>query len=241
MKFTIGTVYSRLSQFIAQEAGLILSILLLVYIFPTLTFSMLTVTTGDNPLINLLGSVIDFIASTLSFCLMAFLFEARLTGKAFAIKSSLLMGRQYLLPIFGISLFNGLVIGFGTLLLIIPGIILFVGLCVAIPAYIYEKRTGISDSLRRSWELTRNHRLTIAIIYLPLLSAMALLIFVLFQFYGSFSPDDVLPALLIDAVIFTLVGSLITVTFNLLSIIIYTTLREVKEGQTPDVTAAVFD
>jgi uncharacterized membrane protein len=51
-----------------------------------------------------------------------------------------------------------LVIGLGFVLMVIPGIILAVGLAVAIPAVVLESGRSASGALSRSWELTRGAR-----------------------------------------------------------------------------------
>ncbi|HUR94580.1 MAG TPA: glycerophosphoryl diester phosphodiesterase membrane domain-containing protein [Gemmatimonadales bacterium] len=56
------------------------------------------------------------------------------------------------------SLLLSLVAGLGFLLLILPGIILAVGLALAIPAVVLEPGTSPSAALSRSWELTRGAR-----------------------------------------------------------------------------------
>jgi uncharacterized membrane protein len=56
------------------------------------------------------------------------------------------------------SLLMGLVILLGFLLMVIPGVILAVGLAVAIPAVVLEAGRSASGALSRSWELTRGSR-----------------------------------------------------------------------------------
>jgi membrane-anchored glycerophosphoryl diester phosphodiesterase (GDPDase) len=50
-----------------------------------------------------------------------------------------------------------LVVGLGFLFMVIPGVILAVGLALAIPAVVLEPRSA-SAALSRSWELTRGSR-----------------------------------------------------------------------------------
>lgn len=62
---------------------------------------------------------------------------------------------------------QGIGVGIGFLLLIIPGIILAIGWTVAAPAVVIE-RLGVTESLARSWKLTQGNRLTIFFAYLIL-------------------------------------------------------------------------
>jgi hypothetical protein len=56
------------------------------------------------------------------------------------------------------SLLMALVVGLGFMLMVIPGIILGVGLALAIPAVVLEPGRSASGALSRSWELTRGSR-----------------------------------------------------------------------------------
>jgi len=67
--------------------------------------------------------------------------------------------------IFGVVILNGLAIGLGFILLIIPGIYLACRLLVCIPVAMIEKR-GARESLERSFELTRENTLRSFIILL---------------------------------------------------------------------------
>lgn len=235
MKFTIGTVYSRISQFIAQDFSLLLGILVMTYSLPIFAVTYMSAQLGDPSGMGVVTSLAEFFATTFNLCLVAFLAEARQSGTPFKLGKAAEAARSNLLPLFGVSIVTGFIIILGTILLIVPGIIATIGLCVAAPAYIYEKRTGITDAARRSWTLTQNHRLIIAGIYLPLIVGFALIIALL-----VILPERFDSALLMST-ISTVSGSIVTFVTCVFSVIIYTSLREVKEGQTPAVTAAVFD
>jgi hypothetical protein len=58
--------------------------------------------------------------------------------------------------IFGVVFLNGLVVGAGLLLLVIPGIYMACRLLVCVPAAMIEKRSA-RESLERSFELTRDN------------------------------------------------------------------------------------
>jgi hypothetical protein len=62
-----------------------------------------------------------------------------------------------LIPVFLLSIVIGLMVGIGTLLLIVPGVILYVMFWVAVPAAVVE-RQGVMASLKRSLELTKGYR-----------------------------------------------------------------------------------
>lgn len=234
MKFTIGTIYSRVSQLIAQDFSRLLGILVLSYSLPIFAVTYLTTLMGDNG-VGIISNIAEFFATTLNLCLVAFLIEARQSDKPFKLSNDISKVRGLFLPLFVVSLITGLLIFLGTILLIVPGIIAAVGLCVAAPAYIYEKRTGVSEAIKRSWKLTQDYRIIIGCIYLPLIAGIGLIFFVIFSLPETFN----MPLLI--AAVSMVSGSISTFFLNIFSIMIYITLREVKEGHAPDVTAAVFD
>jgi len=70
-----------------------------------------------------------------------------------------------LFRVFFIMIGAGIGIGLGTLLLIVPGIILFLMWALAIPVAVLED-TGLGESLSRSRQLTAGHRSRVFAIYL---------------------------------------------------------------------------
>jgi hypothetical protein len=62
-----------------------------------------------------------------------------------------------LLPMIGVAIIAGVAIGVGTLLFVIPGIIIMCMLWLAVPVCVLE-RAGVSDSLSRSYALTEGYK-----------------------------------------------------------------------------------
>jgi hypothetical protein len=79
-------------------------------------------------------------------------------GRPLTAREALMRATPYMGRILIASLLMALVIGLGFLLMVIPGIILGVGLAVAIPAVVLETGRSASGALSRSWELTRGSR-----------------------------------------------------------------------------------
>jgi hypothetical protein len=79
-------------------------------------------------------------------------------GRPLTAREALRRATPYMGRILIASLLMALVIGLGFLLMVIPGIILGVGLAVAIPAVVLETGRSASGALSRSWELTRGSR-----------------------------------------------------------------------------------
>jgi hypothetical protein len=79
-------------------------------------------------------------------------------GRPLTAREALVRATPHMGRILVASLLMGLVILLGFLLMVIPGVILAVGLAVAIPAVVLEAGRSASGALSRSWELTRGSR-----------------------------------------------------------------------------------
>jgi hypothetical protein len=79
-------------------------------------------------------------------------------GRPITAREALRRATPYMGRILVCSLLMALVVGLGFLLFLIPGIILGVGLALAIPAVVLEPGLSPSAALSRSWELTRGAR-----------------------------------------------------------------------------------
>lgn len=62
-----------------------------------------------------------------------------------------------------VSFGGGLAVLLGLVLLVVPGVVLWGGLFVAVPVLLADPALTPSEALRRSWELTRGHRLTLVL------------------------------------------------------------------------------
>jgi uncharacterized membrane protein len=104
-------------------------------------------------------------------------------GRPISAREALDRATPYIGRILVCSLLLALVVGLGFLLLLIPGIMLAVGLALAIPAVVLEPRSSASAALSRSWELTRGARWRIfglgvtllVLLYIPVLAITGLL------------------------------------------------------------------
>jgi len=102
------------------------------------------------------------------------------TGRQTTIRESLARVRGQAGTIFGVLFLSGLILVAGFIALIIPGIYLMCRICVATPAALLEN-IGPSDSIRRSFNLTRDFAGRAFMIYL-LYFAMVWGIVAVFQF-----------------------------------------------------------
>lgn len=86
-------------------------------------------------------------------------------GRSTSVTASLQRAWSEALPLFGVVFLNGLAIGAASIALVIPGIWVACRLLVCIPAALIEGR-GPSNSLSRSWDLTKGFALRSLVIYL---------------------------------------------------------------------------
>lgn len=173
-------------------------------------------------------------------------FELLRGGRRVQVGPCLRVGLRRWLPVLVASVLVGLAVLGGMCLLLIPGIIAFVGLAVTVPALVAEK-LGVSDSLRRSWRLTEGYRLRVFFLYLALFGVVFGLYILLAQLVapelltGSFA-TDASPARLLAVRSFGFAFALVFgVLQSVASVVTYHELRRVKEGIGSEELAAAFD
>lgn len=147
-----------------------------------------------------------------------------------------LAGRWWLLVVTSVLVGAGITIGLS--LIIIPGVLLYLAWLVATPALVME-RGGISTSLRRSVELTRNHRgRLLGLVAVVLVVTVVLSTFVtslLGQLLGQMTPTALLLVSEgVSAVLAMFTGS----WAGAVSALAYVDLRIRKENLAPALAAA---
>jgi uncharacterized membrane protein len=145
---------------------------------------------------------------------------------------SLKMAISLLLPVIGIAVLVSLGAGLGFMLLIVPGIILWLRWSVAVPVLVQERR-GVFGSMKRSRELTKGSRWALFGFWIILIIAVIVIQLVLSQVVMVFG---VTTALILDA----LVTSVVSVVTSVAPAVSYVELRQVKEGTSVDELAEIF-
>jgi hypothetical protein len=134
------------------------------------------------------------------------------------------------------SLLMAMAVGLGFLLLFIPGVILAVGLVLAIPAVVLEPQTSASGALSRSWELTRGARWRIfglgitllVLLYVPVVAITGLFAFLIPQSPGMFRGGSL--GMMMAIAVGGLVQMFIYPLFYCVLTVTYYDLRVRKEG-----------
>lgn len=155
-----------------------------------------------------------------------------LMGQKVNAMESIQRGMSRFLPVIALSILIGLLVGFGFLFCIIPGLIAFSALQVALPVCVVE-RVNPFKSMSRSADLTSGH-------WWPILGVLAVLMVINIAVsagLGAAVPRGTLAARLVLWVW----GTLATSYSSVFAGILYHDLRAVKEGIGIEQIASVFD
>jgi uncharacterized membrane protein len=157
-------------------------------------------------------------------------------GRPLSAWEALRRATPYMGRILVCSLLMAIVVGLGFLLLLIPGVILAVGLALAIPAVVLEPRTSASGALSRSWELTRGARwrlfglgiTLLVLLYVPVVAITGLFALLLPESAGMFSGGSL--GMVMAIAVGGLVQMFIYPLFYCVLTVAYYDLRVRKEG-----------
>jgi len=164
----------------------------------------------------------------------------QLSGRDADIGASALLTVRLLPALIGLSLVQGLMIGFGLILLVVPGVMLYCATMVAVPALVEERR-GIFDSIGRSWELTGGSRwiiLVLGILFLVFGFVAQTLVGLLSG--GSLIDIGTAANALRGGIAAGISAAISTMIVAVLTAALYVELREVKEGTSAEELAGVF-
>jgi hypothetical protein len=184
----------------------------------------------------------------------------QLRGRPASLGDCIGVGLRRLLPVLGVALCVGVLVGIGLILFVIPGIIVACILYVSIPVAVVEK-AGVGASLSRSARLTKGARLPVFGISLLLglvLGAVGLAFHFLvpvpqadpilaitnpqkYQMLDEQLVREHLPELRLQSVIQLVSGAILGLLTSIASVIVYYDLRSQKEQIDIGQIAAVFD
>jgi len=189
---------------------------------------------GQNVVLVLISFFLAIVLYTLSQAVVLYGAFQDMRGRPVSLSESLQVGLQRFFPIIGLAIIVSILVGLASILLIVPGLILFTMWFVATPVCVVE-RLGPNASMRRSSQLTKGHRWKIfgLILLLIIISAMVspVIEFGLAAVGGSTL-----------AIIASLIWSGVWGAFYAISVVVtYHDLRVAKEGINIEQIAAVFD
>jgi uncharacterized membrane protein len=241
---SIGRVLQRGFQTMARNILVFLGASLLLAGLPALAINYFVASgmAGGEPDLAVFGTtyllltLLTWFGTTL---LQAALVRASLrdlNGRSVDLAGSLGAALRLVLPMIGLTILSTLGMVAGTMLFIVPGIILYIMWIVAVPALV-EERLGVVESLGRSRQLTKGSRW--AIFALILLSLVFYVIVA--GVSGLFSvnlPLENPPLYAAMTAAGTVVSSMVLAA---MVASLYIELRTVKEGASADSLASIFD
>lgn len=245
--FRIGRVFGDSFGVIGRNLVLCIGLSLIFSGIPTLLIQWWVMNSAGSvdpaAMLSAGGVGLSIGAGLVSFILSALL-QASLTrasiedlnGKRPSFGDCLNTALGVLLPVMVIALLIALGAGFGLVLLIVPGVILWLRWSVAIPVQVNEK-LGISRSMSRSAELTKGSRWALLGLYLILMIAVIALQMVLGLALAFLTT---MLGLMGAALALGIVSSLSTVLLSIVAAVSYVELRLVKEGTDVKDLAEIF-
>lgn len=251
--FSVGGVLKRsfnafFANFISFNllglAAFVPGLLLVMLLFGATFFSLLSYdpAAGDPPPdIGAIGfgsfAIVWVLMVSLQYFLTAVIVYGALRylgGDRAGILACLMHGLRRIVPIVGIAVITTVLVSIGMILLVVPGIIIALMICLAIPVLMVEN-PGIVGSLQRSRALTKGYRWHLFGIFL-LAFVITVLVNVLVPIpFGLVLPDAAATVLAVLLQLFT------TVFLATVLAVSYHDLRVAKEGVSTAQLAAVFD
>lgn len=196
---------------------------------------------GTAMLVGLVGFLLTLVGGVLMQGVVTHTVVADLQGRKTSLGESLNAALRSFWVLVGIGILSGLATTLGLILLIVPGILIFLIWMVAGPVAIAE-RTGVFKALGRSRTLTRDHRwwlLLIAVIYFVVSWVLGLLAGLLSLAVGGLDAASSLN--FASLVIGPAAQALSTLIWGAMVAAAYVELRAVKEGGGKESVAAIFD
>lgn len=146
-----------------------------------------------------------------------------------------------IVPIILVSLLTALCVGFGLILLIVPGVIIYLVLIVSVPAMVAERR-GVLDSMSRSGDLTRGFRPMIFLfaVILGIFNSMVSPLFEAIFRALSNALGPAAPAIYVLSAGAGVASALTGAIGAVMTAALYLELRRLKEGTSAESLADVF-
>jgi hypothetical protein len=195
--FSIGRTFSRAFQLIGNSFGGAGLFLLIAYalntavsalIQPMMVEDMVQSIDPANPAaagLGIFSSVWYWLTALIGLAFMGLMYAGSIhgllraaDGKAASLGECFSVGLTKLLPMAGLLVLWFIAIGFGLVLLIVPGLILITVWAVVMPVLIGEGR-GVFETFGRSRELTRGERLGVFLLLIMLIVVIYVIMFVL--------------------------------------------------------------
>ncbi len=242
-KIDIGRVIGRGFAVLGRNFLPFLAVALLLSFLPVVfvNYALGEIDFGDGA-ISLLSPFFQFstlLAWITSFILQVILIRSSIRqfgGRTPDLAGSAALSLRLLLPMIGLGIVSGLGIVLGMILLIVPGVILYLMWIVAVPVLV-EERPGIFASLRRSAELTRGSKGRIFLLLVLFIIVWFVISTVIVSLFGLNPPAPGLTLMALGEAL----GSTLTALVGAVMIAsLYAELKQVREGSDVEELAAIF-
>lgn len=230
-RFDVGSVLRLTFSCLGKNFGLFIG-LAIIAALPSL---VLENSFEDSPGRKLLFQLVGGFFTTVFEGAIAYGVFRTLRGERVGLGESLSRGLSRLFPLIVASFIINIGTAIGTLLLIVPGIILACMWSVTIPACVVEN-LGPLDSLQRSANLTDGYRWSIFGLMLLYIFAVLVIVFGAGFFFLLLTNDPVSAKLGAG-----ILGILPTAVYTIMLAAVYYQLRSVTEGVAIDKLTSVFD
>lgn len=239
--FSLGDVFSLIGRSVAHNAGLVAAGWGLIVAASLVGQLMIgqTISSEASPdamwgraAVMLVTFVVNMAASAIATVMFTFAVVSESHERKAKVRESIRAALPLILPVTGFSVLWSLGVTIGSLLFLIPGLILVAMWAIGVPVLVVED-TGVIEAFGRSRELTKGHRW-------PIFGALLLLAFIyygaLLAFGNSLGGSEAMVTaaasgqFTILAIFGAIVGSLFYLAWGLLSPAIYTELRRSNEG-----------
>jgi hypothetical protein len=232
IEFRIGRAMSR--GFEVLFGNFVVFVVISALAAAPLFLFALAPTGGAKTAGTIAGLLLHFVLSALCQAMIVYATFQALRGRPVRAGESIGRGFGRLGPVLLTSLVTGVIVALGILLLVIPGIILSVIMCVAIPACVVE-RLGPSQSIERSSYLSRGYRWPIFGAFF----AIGIAELIADALITNLTKDSA--SVWLSPAISLVWNTLLTAYQTVLVAIIYHDLRVVKDGIDLEHIASVFD
>ena len=155
-----------------------------------------------------------------------------LNGKRPTLGDSLAVAISFLPPTIGVALLATFGAAFGLLLLIVPGVILFLRWSVAVPVLVQE-RLGVFGAMARSSDLTKGSRWALFWLWIILIAAAYA---IQFAVVGIMPAVGAMAGISLDA----LMSAVLYMLTSVAPAVCYVELRRVREGTSVEELAEIF-
>ncbi|HEX8468260.1 MAG TPA: hypothetical protein VF620_10690 [Allosphingosinicella sp.] len=264
---SIGRVFSRGFGTIGSNPVATLGIALLFSALPFMLIIYVVASLGIQAFaaLGMAATIAVALFSALVFILLSMITQGALVratvaysqGRKASFAESAMAGLAVVLPLFLLGLLSALGFGLGLVLLLVPGVMLYVMWSVAAPALV-EERLGPIEAFRRSHYLTRGARwkifalmLVLVVIYWLFTTATQMLSMMWFA-PGSTEVDsmggpgvdpmrDAMSSFMVGVLMVSVVsGTITSAVWGVIMSSLFVELRDWKDGPQTDTLADIF-